>query len=344
MTTDVQVTVTGASGFIALHCIDQLLRAGYRVRGTVRRLDRGDAVRRALAGTAGLDRLTCCAASLTDDAGWDEAVKGSRFVLHTASPLPIRPPRDEAELVEPARDGTLRVLRAAARAGVARVVVTSSMAAVLSGHARTADRVFTEDDWSDLAGTMPAYSRGKTLAEQAAWAYAAQLPPDRRFELVTINPSFVLGPSLSGAANASNEIVRKLLAREVPGVPRLMFSMVDVRDVADAHLRAMTLPAAAGQRFIVSEGEYWYVDIARTLAEAGHAVPTRVVPDWMVRCLSWFDPAIRLVADRLGRESHVSSARARAVLGWTTRDMRETLTDTADSIASRRATSPAARL
>lgn len=336
MTSDVQVTVTGATGFIALHCIGQLLAAGYRVRGTVRSLGRVEEVRRALAGASGLDRLTCCVASLTEDAGWDEAMAGSRFVLHTASPLPVRQPRDEAELIEPARDGTLRVLRAASRAGVARVVVTSSIAAVLSGHERTADRVFTEDDWSDLTGTMPAYSRSKTLAEQAAWECIAQLPADRRPELVTINPSFVLGPSLSGADNASNEIIRKLLAREMPGVPRLMFSMVDVRDVADAHLRAMTLPAAAGQRFIVNEGEYWYVDVARMLREAGHDVPRRVVPDWLVHILSWFDPAVRLVVDRLGRESHVSSARARDVLGWTTRDMRQTLRDTAHSIAARR--------
>jgi dihydroflavonol-4-reductase len=334
---DVQVTVTGATGFIALHCIAQLLMAGYRVRGTIRHPGRADDVRRALGATPGIDRLELCEASLTADAGWRDALAGSRFVLHTASPVPARQPRDEAEVITPARDGTLRVLRAASEAGVRRVVVTSSIAAVLSGHARTADRVFTEQDWSDLAGRMPAYSRGKTLAEQTAWAFVEQQPAERRLELVTVNPSFVLGPSLSGADNASNEIVRKLLAREMPGVPRLMFSLVDVRDVADAHLRAMTVPAAAGRRFILSEGEYWYVEIARLLAEAGHAVPTRIVPDWVVRVLSWFDPAVRLVVDRLGRQSHVSSARARAVLGWSTRDMRETLRDTAHSIAARRA-------
>lgn len=334
---DAQVTVTGATGFIALHCIAQLLEAGYHVRGTVRTLDRADHVRRALGGTTSLDRLALCTASLTEDAGWDAAVAGSRFVLHTASPLPRRQPRDEAELVTPARDGTLRVLRAATRAGVARVVVTSSVAAVVAGHPRRADRVFTEDDWSDLAASMPPYSRSKTLAEQAAWDYVAQHPVGDRPELVAINPSFVLGPSLSGADNASNEIVRKLLARELPGVPRLMFSMVDVRDVADAHLRAMTLPAAAGRRFIVNEGEYWYADVARRLREAGHPVPTRVVPDWAVRVVSWFDPTVRLVVDRLGRESRVSSARARDVLGWRTRDITETLRDTAHSIASRRA-------
>lgn len=332
----VQVTVTGATGFIALHCIAQLLQAGYRVRGTVRDRRRDAEVRRALEDTARLDRLELCEASLTDDRGWAQAVEGSRYVLHTASPVPARPPRDEAELIAPARDGTLRVVQAASQAGVARLVMTSSIAAVLSGH-RATDHVFTEHDWSNLGGTMPAYSRGKTLAEQAAWAFVAAQPAGRRLELVTVNPSFVLGPSRTGADNASNEIVRKLLAREMPGVPRLMFPVVDVRDVADAHLRAMTVPEAAGRRFIVSEGEYWYVEIARLLREAGHVVPTRVVPDWLVRGLSWFDPTVRLVVDRLGRQSHVSSASARAVLGWSTRDIRETLRDTARSIAARRA-------
>ena len=336
-TEDVQVTVTGATGFIALHCIAQLLTAGYRVRGTIRSRTRADDVRRALEATPGLDRLELCEASLTADTGWADAVAGSRFVLHTASPVPTRQPRYEAELIAPAREGTLRVLRAATDAGVARVVVTSSVAAVLSGHAREADRVFSEHDWSDLTGRMPAYSRSKTLAEQAAWAFVDAQPAARRLELVTINPCFVLGPSLAGADNASNEIVRKLMAREMPGVPRLMFSLVDVRDVADAHLRAMTVPAAAGRRFIVSEGEYWYVEIARMLADAGHRVPTRVVPDWAVRVLSWFDPTVRLVVVRLGRESHVSSASARDVLGWSTRGIRETLRDTATSIAARQA-------
>jgi len=335
-TADVQVTVTGATGFIALHCIAQLLAAGYHVRGTVRDAARAEEVRKALSDVHGVERLQLVPASLLADEGWAAAMRGSRFVLHTASPVPARQPRDESEVVAPARDGTLRVLSAASAAGVERVVVTSSIAAVLSGHPRTA-RTFTEDDWSDLAGAMPAYSRSKTLAEQAAWSFVAQQPPERRLELVTINPAFVIGPSRSGVRNASNEIVRKLVARELPGVPRLMFSLVDVRDVADAHVRAMTMPGAAGQRFIVSEGEYWYVEIARMLAEAGHAVPTRVVPDWVVRVVGWFDPTVRLVVDRLGHASYVSAARARAVLGWTTRDMRETLRETADRLTARRA-------
>jgi dihydroflavonol-4-reductase len=335
------VTVTGASGFIALHCVKRLLEAGYRVRGTVRSLARADDVRRALTGVPGVTtRLACCVATLTEDHGWSQAMTGSRFVLHTASPVPARRPAHEDDVIVPARDGTSRVLRAAADAGVERVVVTSSMAAVVSGVERGPHRVFTEADWSDLDGAMPAYSRGKTLAEREAWALVAALPPGRRMQLTTVNPSYVLGPSLGGAANASNEIVRKVLLRHLPGLPRLMFPVVDVRDVADLHLLAMTSPAAAGERFLAVEGAYWYADLARRLADAGHRVPTRVVPDWVVRLLGVFDPTVRLITGQLGQECHVSSAKARRVLGWRTRTVRESLVDTADDILRRTAIAP----
>jgi dihydroflavonol-4-reductase len=331
------VTVTGAAGFIALHCITRLLEDGYRVRGTVRSLDRRDDVRRALRDVPGVaDRLECCVADLTADDGWAEAMAGSTFVLHTASPVPARQPANEDDVIVPARDGTLRVLRAAAAAGVSRVVITSSMAAVLSGVTRGAGRVFTEADWSDLEGRMSPYSRSKTLAERAAWAFVAGLPEDRRLELTTINPSYVLGPSLLGADNASNELVRKVIARELPGVPRLMLPIVDVRDVADAHVVAMTHPAASGKRFLVSERGYWYADLVGALAAEGYDVPRRVLPDWVVRVVGWFDPTVRSIVGVLGLECHVSADTARRLLGWTPRSMRETMADTARDIAGRR--------
>lgn len=335
--TRVTVTVTGASGFIAQHCVQRLLEEGYRVRGTVRRLDRQEEVRRALAHVPGADtHLEFCEADLTRDAGWAEAVAGSTFVLHTASPVPARQPAHEDDVVVPARDGTLRVLRAAVAAGVTRVVVTSSVAAVLSGVERGPDRLFTEADWSDLQGQMAAYSRSKTLAERAAWAFVDALPAGQRLELATINPTFVLGPAVSGSGNASNEIVRKVLHREVPGLPRLMLPVVDVRDVAQLHLLAMTSPAAAGERFIASEGDYWYAEIVQVLADAGYDVPTRVVPNWLVRVIAIFNPAVRMVTRELGIECHVSSAKARRVLGWQTRPLRETMIDTAHDLAQRR--------
>ncbi|BCS35106.1 dihydroflavonol-4-reductase [Luteitalea sp. TBR-22] len=332
------VTVTGASGFIALHCIRALLDGGWRVRGTIRSLDKAAGVRAALADVPDLDdRLTLVAAELMHDDGWPEAVEGSTYVLHTASPVLARRPRDPQEVIAPAQQGTRRVLEASAAAGVRRVVFTSSVAAVLSGRSR-GPHVFTEDDWSDLDGEMPAYSRGKTLAERDAWALVRGLPAGRSMELVTVNPTYVLGPSLSVGGNASNELVRKLLDREVPGVPRLMLPVVDVRDVAALHVLAMTRPEAAGQRFIASEGDYWYAEVARMLADSGQRVPTRVVPDWLVRVLGWFDPTVRLVVGELGIECHVSSDKARRMLGWTTRPVEETLRDTAADMLARRLT------
>lgn len=330
------VTVTGASGFIALHCIRALLADGWPVRGTLRSLDKAGAVRAALADVPDLaERLTFAAADLMHDDGWPEAIAGSTYVLHTASPVPARRPRDPQEVIAPAQDGTRRVLEASAAAGVRRVVFTSSIAAVLSGRPR-GTHVFTEEDWSDLGADMSAYSRGKTLAERDAWAFVRALPPSRAMELATVNPSYVLGPSLAVGGNASNELVRKLVDREVPGVPRLMLPVVDVRDVAALHLLAMTRPEAAGQRFIASEGDYWYRDAARMLAEGGMRVPTRVVPDWMVRLLGWFDPTVRLVVGELGIECHVSSDKARRMLGWTTRPVATTLCDTAADMRARR--------
>src|SRR5262245_37659526 len=193
------VTVTGASGFIALHCVRELLERGYRVRGTIRSLDKEAGVRAALGALGKSERLSFAAADLNADAGWDAALTGATYVLHVASPLPKKAPKDPDELIRPAREGALRVLGAASRAGVKRVVLTSSMAAVMSGHEHTEERTFDEDDWSNLQGPMGAYERSKTLAESAAWEFVRGLPAERSLELVAVNPSYVLGPSLLGA-------------------------------------------------------------------------------------------------------------------------------------------------
>ena len=331
------VVVTGATGFIAQHCIAQLLDQGYHVRGTLRDLSKAEALAELFRGQLqGQDRLSFVQADLLKDDGWEQSMSGARFLLHTASPVPVVPPQDENELVRPALDGTLRVLRAAANAHIEKVVLTSSVAAILSGTARTPQARFNEDDWSDLDGDIQAYAKSKTLAERAAWDFQAQLPADQRFALVTINPVYVLGPSIDGHPNASNEIVRKLLDREVPGLPRLFFPTVDVRDVAAAHLLALQTPDVDGQRFIVNAHDVWYADIAGILAGAGHAVPRLRIPDWLVHVVSWFDPTVRLVIKDIGWDFYPSSQRARQVLGWTTRELSETVLDTADSILARR--------
>ncbi|MFI6423621.1 SDR family oxidoreductase [Promicromonospora sp. NPDC050880] len=327
-----RVLVTGATGYIAGHTIEELLTAGHEVRGTVRSLRDPERVAhlRRLAESAG-GRLELVEADLSADAGWDDAVAGQDYVLHTASPFPSVPPRDEAELVRPAVDGTLRVLGASARAGVRRVVMTSSLAAVSAAGGRD-DRRYTEEDWTDLDKAAP-YARSKTLAERAAWDFVADHPD---LELVTVQPGLVLGPVQHAAARTSVSLVRRLLAREIPAVPQLGFAPVDVRDVARAHRLAMELPAAAGNRYICAGDNLWFGDIARILADEfgpqGYRVPTRRMPVWALWVIGRFDREVRLGLDFVGKAEQVSAEKARRELGWEMRPVRETVVDTGRSL------------
>jgi dihydroflavonol-4-reductase len=324
---DTLVVVTGASGFIALHCVRELLERGYRVRGTLRSLASEPHVRKALLPLEPGGRLSFAVAELLSDAGWDAAVAGARYVLHVASPVPKSDPKDPNELIRPAREGALRVLAAARRAGVERVVMTSSMSAVSAGRRHEERHVFDERDWSDSTRPLSAYEQSKTLAERAAWDYVNG--EGQGLELVTLNPTYVLGPSLTGAHNTSNEILGKLLRREIPGVPRIQFPLVDVRDLATAHVLAMTAQGVAGERFIVTTETAWYADIARLLAANGYRVPTFELPNLVTRAVSLFDPTVRLVVNRLGRRVQVSNAKVAARLGWSGRTLRETVLDAA---------------
>ena len=334
--TQTLVTVTGASGFIAVHCVRELLERGYRVRGTLRDARRESAIRAVLAplDTA---RLSFAEAELTKDAGGAQAMAGATYVLHVASPLPKALPKHEEELIRPAREGALRALRSAHEAGVARVVMTSSMAAVLSGRDRSGAHVFDENDWSDPNCPMSAYEKSKTLAERAAWDFVRGLPAERPLELVCMNPGFVLGPSLLGVDNTSNELVGKLLRREVPGVPRLHLPLVDVRDVATAHVLAMTARKAAGERFLLVSDTVWMKEIADVLSDAGYKVPTRVLPNFLVRLVGLVDPTVRLVVNGLGNQVLTSHQKAQSLLGWSGRTMRDMVLDTAKSITERKA-------
>lgn len=334
--TNTLVTVTGASGFIALHCVRELLQEGYRVRGTLKSLDKEPAVRAALAlDEQAASRLSFVAANLLEDDGWPAAVQGARYVLHVASPFPSVAPEHEDDLIVPAREGTLRVLRAAQAAGVSRVVMTSSAAAILHCEKRERGELLDESDWSDLDRPLPAYDKSKTIAERAAWEYVEGISGDSPMELVVMNPVFVLGPSLLGADNTSNEVVRKLLYREAPGVPHLHLAIVDVRDVALAHVAALRAPDAAGKRFILVGDERWFPELAKLLKAAGYKVPTRSLPNWLVRIVALFDKTVALIVPDLGKPMRLSNEQAKTLLGWHPGPVDETLLDTASDIASR---------
>lgn len=325
---DTTVLVTGASGFIASHCIIQLLEKGYRVRGTLRTPSRGDSMRKIIAEHVNPgDRLEFCKADLSSDDGWAEAVKGCTYVLHVASPLPKEPPKHEDELIVPAREGAIRVLRASSNEGVKRVVMTSSLAAVLYGHVRDGSRVFDESDWSKLETTPGAYEKSKTIAERAAWDFVESLPADKKVELATINPGLVLGPVLEKDSGTSGELIRKLMAREFPGSPNLGWAPVDVRDVAAAHLAAMTTPEAAGQRFCCAIEHAWVRDVALILdkhfRDRGYKIPTGKLPNFVLRLVALFDKTTRLVVHELGQRQDISNKRIKEVLGWKPRSLED---------------------
>ncbi len=339
--TDELVLVTGGSGFVGSHCIVALLDAGYVVRTTVRSLAREQEVRDMVAaGGAGAgNRLQFVAADLTADAGWAEAVAGCTYVLHVASPFPLGVPQDENELIVPAREGALRVLRAAQAANVRRVVLTSSFAAIGYGHSG-ASHAFTENDWTDLSGAQQVapYPKSKTLAERAAWDYVAG--DGAGLELAVVNPVGIFGPMLGSDAGTSLELLRRMLDGKVPGLPRLSFGIVDVRDVADLHVRAMTHPDAAGERFLAISGDFMSlkdmaVALKAGLGERARKVPTRELPDWLVRLVGRFDSGVGQLATELGTSKHATSAKAQQLLGWSPRSREEALVASAESLLAR---------
>jgi len=331
------ILVTGGTGFIASHTILQALGENHRVRTTIRSLKREADVRAMLkqGGSEPGDRLSFFAADLENDAGWAEAVAGCDYVLHVASPFPANVPKHEDELIVPAREGALRVLRAAREARVKRVVLTSSFAAIGYGHAPQ-QAPFNETNWTDLTGgDMTAYVKSKTLAERAAWDFIAA--EGGALELSVVNPVVVFGPVLGPDYSPSVLLIQRLMSGTVPGSPKLTFGVVDVRDVADLHLRAMVHPAAKGERFLgVAGGFIWIRDIAKVLkdrlGEAAGKVPTRQLPNWLVRLAALRDPAVKQILPELGKQKNGSNEKARRVLGWAPRSNEEAIVATAESL------------
>jgi nucleoside-diphosphate-sugar epimerase len=336
-TTMSTILVTGGSGFIGAHCILQLLAAGHRVRTTVRSLKREVDVRAMLkeGGAEPGDRLSFLTADLEKDAGWPEAVAGCEYVLHVASPFPANVPKHEDELIVPAREGTVRVLRASRDAGVKRVVLTSSFAAIGYGH-KLQTTPFNETSWTDPNGedVLP-YVKSKTLAERAAWDFIAK--EGGKLELSVVNPVGVFGPVLGPDFSVSILLVQRLMEGALPGCPQICFGIVDVRDVADLHIRAMTHPAAKGERFLAVAGDFMsLVDIAKVLkarmGESAKKVPTGQLPNWLVRLAALRDPAVKQILPELGKTKNATNEKAKRVLGWTPRSIEESIVATAESL------------
>ncbi|MGW3991143.1 SDR family oxidoreductase [Streptomyces sp. NPDC004830] len=331
-----RVLVTGGTGFIGSWCILALLDAGHTVRTTVRDLRREPALRSWLHGAAAFDddRLTVVRADLQQADGWDAAVADCEHVLHVASPTLRHTPATDDDLVVPAREGVLRVLRAARDAGVRRTVLTSAFGAVGIGHPPRSTP-FTEEDWTDVDADIPPYQRSKTLAERAAWQFIAD--EGGGMELAAVHPVGVFGPLLGSDDPPSLRLVRRMLEGKMPACPPFGMGYVDVRDVADLHLRAMTDPAAAGERFLAVAGpSLRVVDIARILHErlgerAAH-VPRRELPVWLTRGLAAVNPELRLLRHQLGRDLDATGAKAEKLLGWSARPIEDTIADTAESL------------
>lgn len=327
-----QALVTGGSGYIGGFVIRRLIADGWTVNTTIRSLGREAEVRAALDVPA--DRLRFFAADLLADAGWAEAVAGCSHVVHVASPLPTGAVKHEDDLIVPARDGALRALRFAKAAGVTRVVMTSSVAAIAYGHGRKA-ATYSEADWTQVDGPhVHAYAKSKTIAERAARDWMAA--EGQGMEYVSVNPAAVLGPVLSSDFSGSIEIITRLLSGSLPGLPDFGFGVVDVRDVADLHVTALTAPGIDSERFIASGDFLMMRDVAavlrQRLGQESRKVPMRRLPDIVLRLASVFDPAIRMVTGELGKRRETPATHARDVLGWVPRPAADTIVDTARSL------------
>lgn len=330
--------ITGVSGFIAKHITLRFLQAGWEVRGTLRSLDRAEEVRTALRPhltDAALARLSFAAADLTLDAGWTAAASGAQVLVHTASPFPITQPKDPAHLVRPAVEGTLRALRAASAAGIRRAVLTSSTVAVTTGNRLG---IQDEADWCDLTapGTTP-YAMSKTMAERAAWEFVAKEAPD--VALTCINPGLVLGPPLDANFGSSISVVRRLLRGRDPMLPMIGFVCVDVRDVAEMHLRAVLKPETAGKRYLAAAGTMTMPDMGLVLKTAfpQRRIATRTAPLLALRALSLFDPAVRGILPSVGQVVQVSNARAVREMGMRFIEPADALRASADWLLSHKA-------
>lgn len=331
-----RVLVTGAGGFIATHIIKQLQEEGYQVRGTLRSLEDKTKVERLqnLCPEAEY-KLELVEADLTKPESWEPAVKDMTYVIHVASPFPYQAPKDEAELITPAVEGTQAILKACVQAkSVKKVVLTSSSVAVCYGQSEP-DKTYTEEDWME-AEKLDGYGKSKLMAEKAAWDYVKELPDEDKIELAVVNPGYVMGPVLSGAQCTSTEVVKRLLERNMSLVPKLNFYVVDVRDVANAHIKAMTSQEASGKRHLLVTDNMWMKEIAVILAaefkSQGYNVPTTNCPNAMLNIMGMFNKSIKMIIPQCNKVIKFDNTRMKETLGITPRDLKETIIDMAYSL------------
>ncbi|MBL6900534.1 MAG: aldehyde reductase [SAR86 cluster bacterium] len=327
------VLVTGGTGFIGLHCLQQLLDKGYKVRTTIRSESRKREVMEAMKKhSSNCENLEFFIADLLNDDGWKEAVEGSKYVLHVASPFFLGEPENEDVFIKPAVEGTLRVLKACADADVQKVVLTSSFAAVGYGHSREKE-IYSEEDWSSTEGEISSYAKSKTLAERAAWEFVENLEESKKFDLTVINPVAVTGPMLTSDIGSSNDFLLKLISGSMPACPKIHMGYIDVRDVAKAHIFSMTEEKTNGERIIVSENEMFFAEVGKTLNEAGFKKsPTKEMPNFLVKIMSLFVGELKGLLSALDRKGDIDKTKAKSFFNWDYISTEQSVTETAQQL------------
>ena len=312
-----KVLVTGASGFIAEHCIIELLKNGYSVKGSLRSMNREQEVRDAVKTETDDTKLEFCKLDLLEDDGWEDAMWDCDYLMHVASPFVIEDPKDENELIKPAKEGTLRALNAAKKAGIKRVVLTSSVAAVNS-HMMSGTSDHTT--WTDINSKyVTPYQKSKTIAEKAAWDFYNNQDNSNKMELAVINPGGVMGPQLGNdLGGASTQIVSQLISGKFPMIPALSFPFIDVRDVAILHLKAMTTPDADGKRFIAAHSKpTWMYEVAEVLSAAGYEkIKLKKAPSFMLKLIGLFDNKTKSLVPMLDKYVPCDNTQTVKILNW----------------------------
>ena len=326
-----KVLVTGASGYIALHCISELLKKGYAVKGSLRNLDREEEVRSSIKKEEADANLEFCKLNLLSDDGWQDAMQGCDYLLHMASPFITYEPKNEDDLIRPAKEGTLRALKFAKDAGIKKVVLTSSVAAIAYGHKKP---ICGPSDWSDINQNIGAYTKSKTIAERAAWDFINS-QEQKNMTMTTIHPGLVLGPLLSNDIDgASADIMSKLITGQFPGNPNLNFTIVDVRDVALLHVKAISSDESNGKRCLTTSKDYLHMSkLSSILREGGYKkAPSKNIPNFIVKFLALFSSEMKGVARNLDRKYEVDISETISLFNWKPIEIKKTILDMAASV------------